>query len=285
MREIIADSQFQRGFILLSAQPGKRVPVGKLAGPQAGAPAWDLCEWSSQFPLPTNQIALTAPAHWSCTNAAKQVMIGRAGVGDWDLLLGVNASVEYAVHARRANEPWVHLLVQQSFSNPPALSQLSRAQLYLEARLLHSRKIPTPDYTPNLHAAQFLMYFTVQNLNRKSPGHGRLLWFGVPIYDDRSQFAHGHEAKDPGTGMFIYSLPGDVFARQSTHDGGWVVFDLDLLPLMKKGLATAWRNNFLTESKDLADYRLSGMNLGWEVPGTFAVSAAVRKLSLNVILK
>jgi hypothetical protein len=190
--------------------------------------------------------------------------------------------VEYVAHARRANEPWVHLLIQQSFTNPPAMDQLGRAQLHLEARLMHARKISTPDYTPNLHAAQFLMYFTVQNMNRKSTGYGRLLWFGVPIYDDRSRFARGHEAKDPGTGMFIYSLPGETFARRSTHDGGWVVFDLDLLPLMKQGLETAWRNNFLTESKDIADYRLSGMNLGWEVPGTFDVTAAVRKLSLKV---
>jgi hypothetical protein len=56
------------------------------------------------------------------------------------------------------------------------------------------------------------MYFTVQNLARQSSGCGQLVWFGVPICDDRARFAKVHQAKDAGTRMFIYSLPGETFA-------------------------------------------------------------------------
>ena len=46
----------------------------------------------------------------------------------------------------------------------------------------------------------------------------------------------------------------------------------------------AWSKGFLTASRTLSDYRIAGMNLGWEVPGVFDASAQVRDLSLTVTL-
>ena len=54
---------------------------------------------------------------------------------------------------------------------------------------------------------------------------------------------------------------------------------------MREALETAWQGGFLTESKTPADYRISGMNLGWEVPGLFEVELQVRNLSLQVMPK
>jgi hypothetical protein len=50
---------------------------------------------------------------------------------------------------------------------------------------------------------------------------------------------------------------------------------------LREALETAWQRGFLTESKNLADYRISGMNIGWEVPGIFDVEMQLRKLSLK----
>jgi hypothetical protein len=126
------------------------------------------------------------------------------------------------------------------------------------------------------------MYFTVQNLNRQSAGYGKYLWFGVPMYDDRERWPKKYQAPDTGTGMFIFTPAAAAFARKSLQEGEWVRFNADLLPLMREGLQTAWEHGFLTESKDWADYHISGMNWGWEAPGIFDVSAALRGLSVRV---
>ena len=84
--------------------------------------------------------------------------------------------------------------------------------------------------------------------------------------------------------MFIFTPAGSIFTSASAHDGGWLTVDKDILPLMREALETAWARGFLTESRALADYRITGLNLGWEVPGIFDVEMQVRDLSLKVRL-
>ena len=49
---------------------------------------------------------------------------------------------------------------------------------------------------------------------------------------------------------------------------------------MRDALTRAWANGFLTGSNNLADYRIGGMNIGWEVPGLNDVEMRVQDLSL-----
>jgi len=283
-RELIRDPGFRSGFTVLQPEPGKRVPYGVVPGSEAASsPVWDLDQWSSQHPL-----AITAPEQLTdgslrYSNVAKTVTLGVAGSDRGDLGLAVRASAEYGARARKTGEPWVHLLVEQNIANSPSLAELSAARLHVEARLNASEKHATPDYSPGLHAAQFQIFFSVQNLNRQSPGYGKYLWFGIPIYDDRQRVVPAYKAQDTGgTSMFIYTLAGDVFSARSTHDREWITIDKDLLPLMREGLEYAWSRNFLKESQALADYRIAGMNIGWEVPGIFDVDLQIRRLSLRV---
>ncbi len=196
--------------------------------------------------------------------------------------MALNAFSEYGEHARKAGDPWVHLLVEQDFEAPAALRDLSAARLHVEARLLRSRNRHKDDYNPGVHAAQFQIFFTVQNLNRNSPGFGDALWFGIPIYDNRHRFVPAFKEQDfGGTSRFIFTPDGKTFSAASSHDGEWVTIDQDLLPLMRQALATAWTRGFLKRSKDSADYSIGGMNMGWELPGTFDVEMQIRKLSLK----
>ena len=195
----------------------------------------------------------------------------------------VNSAVEYGDRARTAREPWVHLLVEQEFEPPAALSKLSSAVLNLEARLLRSTSLHHGDYSPDIHAAQFQIFFTIQNRNHASKGFGDLLWFGVPLYDNRHRFPSEFKARDfGGTSKFIFTPGGRVFTSDTAHDGGVVRIQKDLLPLFQEALQTAWEREFLKDSKNAADYYIGGMNMGWEVPGTFEVEMQVRKLSLTL---
>ena len=96
-----------------------------------------------------------------------------------DVAMAVNSAVEYGPVARTKTAPWVHLLAEQEFAPSASFAQLTSAVLHVEARLLRARNLHHGDYSPDVHAAQFQIFFTVQNRNRKSQGHGDLLWFGV----------------------------------------------------------------------------------------------------------
>ena len=282
-RELIHDPHFQQGFILLDTTPGKRVVHGTVTnGTTTSIPAWDLAQWSSKFPLEIAGAQRLPDGTLLLTNEAKRVVAGSSGIDLADLLLRVNGHVEYGDRARKTQaEPWVHLLVQQDFDNAPSLAELSACCLHAELRLNHSQLFRTPDYSASKHAAQYFIYFSVANRNRNSPGYGQYFWFGIPVYDDRQRIAPAYQAQDFGeTKMFIYTPAADVFAQDSPHDGKWVNFDADLLPLMVQGLNAGWKGGFMPGSRELADYRIAGIFIGWEVPGIFDVEIQLRNLSL-----
>jgi len=282
-RELIRDPHFRTGFHLIEPKPGRRVVYGRLAGVAGDVqPAWDLDQWSSRFPLTAGPPATPKPGVRRWENTAKTVTLGDPGTAAADLSLAVNASVEYGKRARKSGEPWIHLLVEQSFADTPSLAKLSSARLRLKARLIRSEFHRTEDYSPGLHAAQLQVFLMLQNQNRQSPGFGQLAWFGIPLYDDRSRFPKEHKAQDTGgTAMFIFTPGGEVFTNRSAHDRDWISVDKELRPLFLEALETAWQRGFLRESRELADYRVTGMNLGWEVPGLFDVGMQVRDLSLE----
>lgn len=284
-RELIRDPHFRSGFHLIEPKPGQRVPYGRLAGEtDRDEPVWDLDQWSSRYPLAAEPPSIPASGVRCWTNAGKAVVLGASGRPKADLSLRVNAGVEYKGLARKSGEPWVHLLVEQTFTDPPAIKDLASARLRIKARLQDSLLHRTPDHSPGLHAAQFQIFLTIQNRNRQSAGFGKLVWFGIPIYDDRSRFPAEYKSQDfGGTDMFIFTPGGQAYYDRSTHDREWITIDKDLRPLFLEALQTAWQRGFLNESHDLADYGLTGMNMGWEVPGLFDVAVQVRDLSLEVI--
>ena len=235
-RELIPDNLFQRGFVLLEPKPGKQVPYGTLRGWAKDAdPVWKLAQWSSRFPLKAAEPEILQDGALCYRNEARSVVLGAPGTPRADISLRVNTQPEYGNHVRQKGEPWVHLLLEQPLDKPPVISELEAVNLHLEARLLESKKFPMPGYSPHLHAAQFQVFLTVQNLNRQSPGYGKYLWFGIPVYDDRQRIPVAHKTKDTGgTDMFIFTAPGETFTTVSTHDGMWVTIEKDLLPLMRE---------------------------------------------------
>ncbi len=284
-RELLRDPHFQRGFILLEAAPGKRAVQRTLEGPdKAGKPAWDLAQWSSKHPTLPDLPEKLPNGAVRYANPGKVVAIGLPGTEDGDLSLAVNASAEYGTHPREEGDPWVHLLTQQEFDNPPSLAELRECRLRIGMRLKHSRLVTPEGYSPARHAAQMQIFLTISNRKTGSPGYGQYLWFGVPLYDNRERLPSGFKAQDRGdTKMFIYMLAATDVTSESAHDGKWVTIDKDLLPLLREALQVAWSRGFLKDSTDFADYRLGGAFVGWEVPGIFDVDAQVRDFSLKVL--
>ena len=133
-------------------------------------------------------------------------------------------------------------------------------------------------WNPLRHTAQFVFYLMVRNANRKSDGFGDYYWCGVLLYDSRCTSAEEFSmidrstANKPGTDKVIYQLPYGALARESVHSGNWVHAKGDLLPHILKGLQIVWSKGRLEASRELSDYRLEAMNMGWEVTGPLNVT-------------
>lgn len=277
--ELLTDPSFHRGFVLLRPEPGKKVECGAVRSPNAAAPVWMLAQWSSKHPLDgTTLLAKSDTGGIHLANPARSVSFGGK---DAILTLAINAAEEYGNRPRAEGEPWVHLLAEQQVARQPRLGDLRTLRLQLEARKIRARLARADGHVPERHAAQFLLFLSVQNLDKDSPGYGNYLWFGVPIFDNRHRTSETYAAQDfGGTGKFIYTPGTKYFTLGSTHDGDWVKFDADLLPLIRDGLAAARSKGFL-KGKDGDDLlRVASINMGWEVPGTFDVEMQVRGLSL-----
>jgi hypothetical protein len=278
-RELLRDPSFRDGFRVIAPAAGQRVVVGRLAGESGEkSPAWDLDQWHSHLPF-TNPPALRLGPQLSFSNAAKWVVISNG-----TLTLGVDSRVEYTNTLRRSPaEPWVHLLAEQALTNCPSLGELTALRLRFGARLTATETFRPPGYTPDLHAAQFQLVVTLGNTRRESPGYGDFLWFVVPLYDDRHAQPPRYVNRDfaDPSAKLIFNPGTDAFTPQRLRDGAWVTVERDLRPLLLEALAEARRIGYLRASPDPVDYRLTTLNLGWEVPGLHRVALALRELSLR----
>jgi hypothetical protein len=285
-KELIRDPRFERGFSLYAPKTGKKVIVDTLrVREETAEPVWGLAQWSSRHSLAGAKPERLQSGAVRFANEAKAVTVGPPGTDDGDLSLRVSGKVEYGDRARKKGEPWPHLLVEQDLTGHPSLAELKALPFAVSVRLRHVEKFAAPDYTPQLHAAHFQLFITVQNRNRQSPGFGDFYWFGIPLYDDRHRIPRAFMAPDVGLSKFIFTPPGETFTEESVHDGNWVTVRRDLLPLMLEGLKAAWERGFLKDSRELSDYRLGGMNMGWEVPGIFNVALQAKDLSLKAVPK
>jgi hypothetical protein len=287
--EVFKDPHFQNGLILLDPALGKLVPYGKTrAIDDKAEPAWKLAQWSSNYPIEESKFTMLEDGAISYVNPGKTVIMGLVDTENADLTMGVKGLVEYkdwGRTARKEGEAWPHILVEQSIENVPRLPELSSLVFSVDARLKSVKHLKTPDYNVNLHSAIFLCYMTVQDVNPESASFNQCVWFCIPIYDDRHRVPPEYMAKDVGksdaTGMFIYTLPGSVYTKDSAHDKKWIRLEKDILPLIYDSLKMAWDRGYLKGNRQFSDYSIKTFAIGWEIPGTFNAEAQIKNLSLK----
>ena len=288
---LLTDTRFERGFTVWSPKPGSHVKEGTIRpNEDAPLPIWGLAQWHSRFSLSDADPKRLANGALRYSDTAKSVSFFPKG-GEADTAFGLNGILEYENKAPKPGDPWPHLLAERKLAAQPVLTELEALPFFVQYRLVKEQVSRPEGFTPRRHTAQFVFYITVQNRNRKSAGFGDYYWFGVPMYDTRQRIPKAHKAKDvgsdrkPATGKFIFNPGGDKYTSQSAHDRDWVTIDRDLLPLVREGLEAAWERGYLTDSHDLADYRLGGMNTGWEVTGPIDVEMQIRGLRLEAVMK
>ena len=261
-------------------------------------PIWQFALGNSQstLHLQTRETLPSGAIRWEDNYA--RMIIGPSGTPEADLTLGLWGYEQYngSYYVPAAQQGWVYHLAQQQISVPgvythgsPPISALARLDFSIFARLLSAEQNINiqAGYDPDHHAAQYLIYFSVQNQNQfqypNNLGFGDYLWFGISVYDDRYPVLELTILQDlGGTERLIYNLGSAPFVSEGFTPGGpGMLFEGDLLPGIRDALTCAWESGFLTGSNELSDYRIGGMNIGWEVPGLNDVEMQVKDLSLR----
>ena len=187
----------------------------------------------------------------------------------------------------------MHLLIETSFirdDNWGKVSETKHLNVSVDTQLTKFEDHMDGAADSGIHAAQFLMYLTVQNLNKGSADYGKYIWFGIPIFDNRTENIAAYNSLDKGTNSMIFGLPSSdtcVGTYRYTKDGviqagtdtPWVSYYRDVIDEVKTAFATVQSQGFLPNST-LDDMYIAGMNIGWEVPGTYDVEMLVKNLNV-----
>lgn len=86
---------------------------------------------------------------------------------------------------------------------------------------------------------------------------------------------------DIGTKMLIYFVPTSHLTDGNTQDGGWVRLRGDILPFARRSVEVAFEKGIL-KSNDLSDYKIGGVNVGYELTGLNVSTVQFRNLSLRM---
>ena len=278
--EIIHDLGFLSGFTLTPKLPAEMSTIGYVDTLYfkniTAAPLWHLAQWHTNVDLrgATLQTATDGSKYFG--NIAKKIAL----YPDSSLVLELNASTEY-IYPRIAGEQWTHLLIEQNFSFAPFVNTAKRIDFSAQLMLLKcDNKMAPGTFNSGLHTAQSPMYFVV-----KGKGNDGYIWFGIPSFDYRDVVLSDQSATmwDVGTQTYIANLaPSTVWGSSKFKVNEWRTGKIDLKPQIIVAFnAVKALGKFSNTTVD--DLRITGMNFGWEIPGTFDASIKIKNLSLKIV--
>ena len=259
-----------------------------------GTPIWELAQYyvmsiSNNVVTPT--VLPTGAYRW--TNAHLGIVMGPTNTTNSDFSFKLDSIAVFTNKYRTSGSaPFPGLIMSQSISAPggsfgpygPWLADLSELVFHADVRMNSITNVYKSGYNSSIHAAQFPIYFTVQNLNPPNADYGKYLWFGIMVYDDRIPITGSSGPQwvglDAGTGMGMYQI-GIAQLSTGALTNVWKALNGDILTHVKNGLQAAWAHNYLTNSTNFADYKIGGMNIGWEVPGLSRGEMQVQNLGLE----
>lgn len=261
-------------------------------------PIWTIAQWSSNFDIMidgynlnqfdgglVNEIVSNGKLVYGEEVPAKRVKVDSR---DGSIYLESNCQVEYT-QPRVSSDPWVHLLLEQSFGNNgnELVFIKDLKSLYVEANYTIEKfeDIMGDSANPSVHAAQLVWFITIQNRNVNSSGYGRYIWFGIPLWDNRSvgKQTAVYSAHDKGTDTLIYSMASSDYLK---YNGG-VIPDVnekakakvDILNIVTNAFNNAKDKGYLANT-NFEDLAIGGTNFGFEMPGTYNIGVKIDDLGV-----
>ena len=288
--ELLPDNRFQNGFI---AYPGTRAHldgsypendwnsnVYLKYDEDTPSPSWQLQQIGCINDLNDvyNPMTGTMPEYeapyYKFEGASNYVHVDPSA---GEIVLGLNASKDY--DAPRQTGDWCHLLLQNVLTNSVKVSELSSLKFTIDLQLQVENKMSEQEYNPSIHTAQFLAYFIVQS--NATLDAGDYFWFGVPFYDYRYPSIDESVMIDGRSQMPIYQMSNRAIDPDGVQAGKEYQIELDLIDLFSDALLACQSQEDRFLNSTIQDFSITSMNIGWELPGTFDVSAKFSNFSLT----
>ncbi len=281
--ELIHDPAMRRGVKLLAPKPvhGVGVPTDTLRFDAPDEPPlWNLCCWDFKTRLSSRNPQQSDTFGIAYADDAFTFARDKKGVFTMRAL----ASKVYEKHRAASSEPWINFLVETSFDGVEVGKTRSLVFAY-QMRVLSCENRMGSAYNTVIHAAQFLGYLHIRNMNRSRADYGKNLWLGVGSFDNRDAGGAGDACLswDIGTRTYIYSLADkDVFGRVDFNRHRWVKARVDVRKAIGEAIGAMKAQGAFTDA-EVDDFIIDSMNFGWELPGTFDVIGQFRNFSLQAM--
>ena len=308
-KQIINDNNFQDGFYVRQQSP--IVDLGPWRTTDSvKTPSWLLAQWGTY-------LSYSDKSAFQCLwkdrqDTAPNILtngINRVEYNDelQSLTLAVNTFEFYNGQGHEDNSSWPHLLIEQGIIGRDALLALSEEErihytlaadkiiLSLDVRMTKFEREPFG----GIMACQFLSYYYVV-----STQDGGFTWFGVPMFDDRSYKPNEKPSYvlDAGSGKMIYGVPQyavydstlesgryDFFAyediRKPEASDEWMHIELDIKPWLLKLAGMTMGRTTYPKTTDLSQMYFNGLNLGYEIHGSYDVSFEIKNYALTSYVK
>ena len=249
--------------------------------PSGTPPSWAVAQWNSG---PCLWDERTIDGRTITDGQTKWATFGENG----EMTLRINTVPYYNGSPVSLADPWPHLLVEsESFEvSPLGLGDAESLVVSMDVRLKDS--LLTPIEGDEVVAAQLLCYLYVTE-----PSGTDFVWFGLQLFDSRGGQS-SYLNLDEGSGRMIYSLStSDTYSggkyptvRRSDHsprNDDWFHVEVDLLPHLKNLVAAGIENGFFSRITSLDDICFSGTNIGWEIHGSYDITAEIANYSLRLV--
>ena len=277
MKEIalLEDERYEKG-LRVHGNTHEAGYIGEIYwGKEKEKSKWTIAQWACKF-----NIAEGEKIGEGCYETPSQRIARYEDEGKTVLELELRASKEYDT-LRKEGQEWPHLLLEQKLEDRcPTLNLLTSLEFISEVKVGYCDcKMQKED--PKMHAAQANLFMTIQHVDT-----GNMYWFGIPYFDSRYRVQEAYIAEDGGKAdashKLIYIIPQNRLTDQSFADYEWITYHRDIYPDILEGLKLGKEKGFL-DTDDCSGYRITSLNFGWEMPGTYDASLLIRKLILKGI--
>jgi len=287
--DLLPDKGYHNGFEVLnmggSEKHSTRTAFFTYGNPSA-RPLWRLAQWETRYDFrDATKTTFSAPRTgvYSYDSGDKVFTVDTA---EETLRMELRASRVYT-GPRCPGQGWPHLQIEGATTNAnaPFASLLSHARhlrLSFSQRLCNFRDHMGDGADPTLHAGSFYIYLYIKGI--KPNGETEMTWFGLTLFDNRFDFDEEKGSRDGGkadaSGLFIYQIPICAFRDQPVTMGQWIPVDIDVLPFVKRALILAQQRGYM-QGITMDTLFIDGMNMGWEMPGTYDGCMEIRGLRLR----
>lgn len=302
---LLEDTKFTTGIHMLGQSPENegRTTFGKLdymgtALEAENEPLWVSAQWCSSYNLATELKAGRASETkngdtYTYEDPAKTIAVNpKTG----EITLTVRSSVDYGDTPRVPGQGWTHLLLEQNFPHPKPMKELDEVRVSMDYVINSCEmKMTEQQYNPLIHAAQLVWFITCRNMSDTEGSLSDYMWFSVALWDSRGIAKRGTTTIDPGTQHYMSGpdpfLYLGKYRDRSLYDvdqfwipvGERVSFEIDVLPYMRQAFTDVQNAGGLKGCK-LENMAVDYMNMGWEIPGTFDVSATIYSMGIDGVI-